>query len=30
LPFTGLPAGLMGLVGALMALGGGTMRRRLR
>jgi hypothetical protein len=30
LPFTGLPAGIMGLVGALMALGGGTMRRRLR
>lgn len=30
LPFTGLPAGLIALVGALLAAGGGTLRRSVR
>jgi len=29
LPFTGFPAGLLGLLGGLLALGGGAMRRKL-
>ena len=29
LPFTGLPLGLLGLLGALLAAGGGALRRKL-